>query len=173
VAARLGHHRPAVPLPGGRGWLIVAGSLNPASRAQVRALAEAGGAGLVVDPEQEADVRPLAAHLSRQRPVFVTTAADGPATPEARARVAAALGRTAARVLAQRRPDLVAVSGGDTARALLGALGAARLELVGSPSSGLALGEVLLEGMPAISLLTKAGGFGPPDLFLTLLKGAA
>jgi uncharacterized protein YgbK (DUF1537 family) len=67
----------------------------------------------------------------------------------------------------------VVVTGGDTAAALLGALAGARLELVGSPAAGLALADLVVARGPAISTLTKAGGFGPPDLLVTLLKGAA
>jgi uncharacterized protein YgbK (DUF1537 family) len=129
-------------------------------------------AGAVVDTEAEPDLRSLTAQLSRGGPVFLTTAADGQAGPEARGRLAAALGRAAAWVVAHRRPDLVAVTGGDTASALLAALGGSRLEVLGSPSIGLALAELVVDGRPPIGLLTKAGGFGPPDLFLTLLKGA-
>jgi len=77
----------------------------------------------------------------------------------------------AARVLAESRPDLVAVTGGETAVALLRAVGATRVELSGSPSSGLALGEAVVDAGSTFPLLTKAGGFGPPDLFLALLKG--
>jgi uncharacterized protein YgbK (DUF1537 family) len=75
-------------------------------------------------------------------------------------------------VLAESRPDLVAITGGETAVALLRALGATRLDLVGVPASGLALGEIVNRGAPTIPLLTKAGGFGPPDLFLTLTRPA-
>ena len=62
---------------------------------------------------------------------------------------------------------------GDTAIALLRGLGASRLELTGAPASGLALGDVIVDAVPVLSVLTKAGGFGAPDLFSTLLKGLA
>ncbi len=74
-------------------------------------------------------------------------------------------------MLADSRPDLIAVTGGDTAVALLRAVGATRLELSGAPSSGLALGDAVVDSTSRLPLLTKAGGFGPPDLFLALLEG--
>jgi len=94
-------------------------------------------------------------------------------TAAARHGMAAALAATAARLLEQARPELVAVSGGDTAHALMGALGADRLELTGAPASGLGLGELVTRAARSLPWLSKAGGFGAPDLFTTLLKGTA
>ena len=91
--------------------------------------------------------------------------------PSARQAAASRLALVTARVLAESRPDLVAVTGGETAVALLRAVGATRVELSGAPSSGLALGEAVVDAGSTFPLLTKAGGFGPPDLFLALLKG--
>ena len=87
--------------------------------------------------------------------------------------MAAALAATAARLLEQARPELLAVSGGDTAHALMGALGADRLELTGAPASGLGLGELVTRAARSLPWLSKAGGFGAPDLFTTLLRGTA
>jgi uncharacterized protein YgbK (DUF1537 family) len=53
------------------------------------------------------------------------------------------------------------------------ALGARRLELDGAPSSGLALGRLVVNENSALPILTKAGGFGPPGLFVALAKGTA
>jgi uncharacterized protein YgbK (DUF1537 family) len=90
---------------------------------------------------------------------------------EARAAARARLAGFAARILARCRPDLIAVTGGETAVALLDAAGATRLELAGAPLAGLALGHAVVDSATRWPLLTKAGGFGPPDLFLTLLEG--
>jgi uncharacterized protein YgbK (DUF1537 family) len=71
----------------------------------------------------------------------------------------------------QREPwDLVVVTGGETAVALWNALGAERLDLVGAPAPGLAFGHLRVPGREPLPLLTKAGGFGPPDLLRTLQK---
>src|SRR5262245_24627347 len=175
VAARLGHAAPAAPLPRGRAWLIVAGSLHPATRAQIRALEAAGIAGAVVDAVSAPDrhTRALAGRLAAGQPVFLASAeADVPAAATRR-NVAAALGTAAARVIERARPDLVAVTGGDTARALMAALGADRLELTGAPLSGLGMGQLATRAAGSLSWLSKAGGFGAADLFTALLDGGA
>lgn len=144
LAARLGLLAGRPVLPSGR-WLIVAGSLNPATRRQI---GEARRAGLRVlaTPDRE----------------------EG-----GRGRAVAELAAEAARVLARESFDLVVVTGGETAVALYRALGARRIDLVGAPAPGLALGRLLAPGRAALTLLTKAGGFGPPRLFVSLLEAAA
>jgi uncharacterized protein YgbK (DUF1537 family) len=172
VAATLGHAGPPPPLPEGRAWLILAGSLHPTTRAQVRVLDAAGVIGVRLDGG-EPDISALTAALEGGRPVFIATSDAAARAPGARGETAARLARLAMQVLARTRPDLVAVTGGETAIALLHALGAARLELAGAPASGLALGDAVIDGASVLPLLTKAGGFGTPDLFCTLLKGSA
>ena len=83
--------------------------------------------------------------------------------------MAARLADAAAAVFFRVRPAVVAVTGGETAVALLRAVGASRLEIRGAPASGLALGVAMPDGGEPIPLLTKAGGFGPPDLFTAFL----
>jgi uncharacterized protein YgbK (DUF1537 family) len=80
------------------------------------------------------------------------------------------LATEAADILAQEPFDLVAVTGGQTAVALYRALGAERIDLVGAPGPGLALGYLRTPGHPALPILTKAGAFGAPDLFVSLLR---
>ena len=173
VARHLGHAGSAAPMPGGRAWLIVAGSLHPVTRAQIHALEAAGVPGAVVDERSEPDTRALAAELGEGRPVFLATADGDAPTAAARRGMAVALAATAARLLEQARPDLVAVSGGDTAHALMGALGADHIELTGAPASGLGLGELVTRAARSLPWLSKAGGFGAPDLFTALLEGTA
>jgi len=139
LAVRLGLSAGPASLPAGR-WLIVAGSTSPATRRQI---AEARRAGL-----------------------RVLAASDGERGDPAKA--AAEVGAEAARVLAAERFDLVIVTGGDTAVALYRALGATRIELVGAPGPGLALARLQAPGRPELAVLTKAGDFGPPDLFVAL-----
>jgi uncharacterized protein YgbK (DUF1537 family) len=167
AASAMAYAGGAVPLPEGRAWLIVAGSQHAASRSQTAALRAAGVARVTVEAGTVPDVLSLIATLRSGRPALI----ESSEAPDSRSAMAARLGQAAAAVLAATRPDLVAVTGGETARALLRALGATRLELVGAPSSGLALGDAVVNGMSTLPLLTKAGGFGAPDLFLALLKG--
>jgi uncharacterized protein YgbK (DUF1537 family) len=120
----------------------VAGSLHPATAAQVAA-ARGRGARIVTPP----------------------------ATPLAdRHAVAAELARQARKILETEPIDLVAVTGGDTAVALYRELDAQRIDLLGAPLPGLALGRLRRGDDREITLLTKAGGFGAPDLFARFLS---
>ncbi len=64
------------------------------------------------------------------------------------------------------------VTGGDTAVALYRALGARRIDLLGAPAPGLALGMLAAPERPPLTIVTKGGGFGAPDLFVALAKEA-
>src|SRR2546428_589297 len=85
---------------------------------------------------------------------------------------AATLAREAASLLATESFDLIVLIGGDTAVAFYRTLGAVRIDLVGAPGPGLALGYLRAPRYPALPVLTKAGGFGPPELFVSLRKEA-
>ena len=140
LASRLSLLAAEVELPGGR-WLLVAGSRHPATRAQVETARAAGMAVVSAPDAPEGDRREVARRLAA----------------EARA------------LLTREEFDGVAVTGGDTAIALCEALGVDQIELVGPPRPGLALGRLRTARHPALSLLTKAGGFGEPDLFVSML----
>src|SRR5262249_21872862 len=171
VAARLGHEARPPALPRGRAWLIAVGSLHPASRAQLDALATAGVARAIVDPDGPEDLGAIAGALRAGRPASLATPVPVAAATDGRSRARAALARACAEVLRESEPDLIAVTGGETACALLEALGADPLPVSGAPASGLALGEVVPDTLPRLTLLTKAGGVGPPDLLVQLLGG--
>jgi D-threonate/D-erythronate kinase len=163
---------PRASLPRAGAWLWVVGSRHPASRAQLLALENAGAPGAWLDGEGAPDLAPVLRALGRGEPAFLACAATTRLEPRA---IAAALGAAAAHVLDDAALDLLAVTGGETAFGVIAALGATRLDLVGAPASGLALGALTLAAAPArpprLPFLTKAGGFGAPDLFLTLLGG--
>jgi uncharacterized protein YgbK (DUF1537 family) len=168
VAARLAGAGSPAPVPRGKAWLIVAGSAHPSTRAQLAALEAAGVPGVRLDDIASSEA-PLAAALASGQPVWVATG-DGPVgDPSVRRATAARLAGLARSLLSRSRVDLVAVTGGETAIALLRALGAEQIEIGGAPASGLALGDAIAARGSRIPILTKAGGFGPPDLFLTLL----
>ena len=140
LAARLGLLIEHVPLPSVGRWLIVAGSRHPATRRQVETARAAGLRVLTTSDRDDVDRRTVAAQLAAE----------------------------ARRALDQERFDLVAVTGGDTAIRLFEALGAERFDLVGPPAPGLAFGWLRSPSHPDLAVLTKAGSFGAPDLFVSL-----
>lgn len=144
LARRLGLLADRVPLPPTRRWLIVAGSRHPATRRQIVAAA-AAGLTVLATPETDEDDRPRAAKR---------------------------LAEEARRMIDRGEVDMVTVTGGETAVALLETLGAERVDLVGAPRPGLALGYLRAPGYPPLAVLTKAGGFGAEDLFVSLASEA-
>jgi uncharacterized protein YgbK (DUF1537 family) len=91
------------------------------------------------------------------------------ATAEVRPDALARLIEQAVAALEREPWDIVVVTGGETAAALCSALGAERIDLVGAPAPGLAFGHLRVPGREPLPLLTKAGGFGAPDLLVTLM----
>jgi D-threonate/D-erythronate kinase len=171
AAARAwGYSAPAPALPRPGAWLIVAGSRHPATRAQLFALEASGATGARIGGARGADLANVVAALRAGRPAFV---ASDDAAHGTREDMATRLATAMKRVLAEASPALVVLTGGETARAVLRALGARHLELVGAPASGLALGRLVVHETFSLPVLTKAGGFGPPELFVALAKGAA
>src|SRR3989454_6010434 len=80
---------------------------------------------------RDPDIRSLIAETAGGRPVVIATRDALAAASRAGGETAARLAHVATRALAESRPDLVAVTGGETAIALLRALGAAPLHLLG------------------------------------------
>jgi D-threonate/D-erythronate kinase len=144
LAERLGCLAPPAALPAGCRWLFVAGSRHPATREQI-AGARAAGLDVIATPDADASDR-----------------------DDAGARLAAQARAT----LARGRHDGVVVTGGETAVALYRALGAARIDVLGAPVPGLALGRLVIAGRAPLAIVTKAGGFGAPDLLVSLVKEA-
>jgi uncharacterized protein YgbK (DUF1537 family) len=140
LAARLGLLAGAVTPPRGRRWLVVAGSRHPATRRQVETCRAAGLAVLAAPEREEPD----------------------------RSGVAARLAAEARRRLDEGAFDLLVVTGGQTAVAVLAALDAEGLDLVGAPATGLALGSLRGGRHGGLPVVTKAGGFGDPDLIVRL-----
>lgn len=174
VAEVLGRAAAPARLPSGSAQLIVVGSLHPASRAQLDALAAAGVPGVRVDARGHSDLQSAVMALRNRRPAFIASGGDPEGSSDARRRLAVAqrLARAAQAVLERAGVDLLVVTGGETAHALVQALQPERLDLVGAPASGLALGRLVMRGGPAVPFLTKAGGFGGPDLVRAILRGA-
>ncbi len=132
-------------MPYARRWLIVAGSLHPVTRRQTEVAAAAGMSVLTTGETDEGD----------------------------RPGVAKRLAEEARRVIEREDIDLVAVTGGETAVALLESSGlSSRWTSPARPAPGLALGYVRAPNHPQLPILTKAGGFGPDDLFVALAAEA-
>jgi uncharacterized protein YgbK (DUF1537 family) len=144
LARHLGLAAPRVEPPAGERWLIVAGSRHPATRRQVEAARDAGLAVLAAPDAPSGDAARTADDLAAR----------------ARARLEA------------EHFDVVLVAGGETLVALYRALGAERLDLDGAPRPGLALGRLRVPHRAPLTVVTKAGGFGEPDLFVALAREA-
>jgi D-threonate/D-erythronate kinase len=81
----------------------------------------------------------------------------------------------AARALADtidlsQRPGLLMLTGGATARAVCARLGASGIRLHGEVQPGMPVGTLLGGVWDGVLVLTKAGGFGPPDALLDALR---
>ena len=170
AATASGQATSVVPMPKPGAWLVVAGSRHPATRAQLALLEASGVAGVKLDETQELDSARIVAEILAGRPAFV---ASGDAPVEPRAQVADRLAALVRVILAKAAPALVVLTGGETAIAVMRALHARRLELDGAPAPGLALGRLIVDDFTPLPVLTKAGGFGAPDLFASLAKGPA
>ena len=84
------------------------------------------------------------------------------------AAVAAGLGRVAAEVLARTRPEHLFLTGGDTADAVMAAVEAGGIRILGEAAAGVVEGELFggpLDGLPVV---TKAGAFGQDDTLVEL-----
>jgi uncharacterized protein YgbK (DUF1537 family) len=90
------------------------------------------------------------------------------ADPPRAAVIAAGLGRVAAEVLACTRPDHLFLTGGDTADAVMTAVEAGGIRIMGEAATGVVEGELFggpLDGLPVV---TKAGAFGQEDTLVAL-----
>jgi uncharacterized protein YgbK (DUF1537 family) len=164
---------PTARRPSGRPVLVAVGSVSAISRRQLAALAaQPGAAHLEIAPDLllagnespawQSAARRLDATLAdpARTAVAVSIGADAGADPAIRgAALAAALGRMLAPRLAF--AGGLVVTGGETARALLGAAGVAGLRLAGEVEPGVPFG-IALGGGPArgLAVVTKAGAFG-------------
>ncbi|MFI8522624.1 four-carbon acid sugar kinase family protein [Streptomyces sp. NPDC085481] len=159
LAAALARRHPRDPadafpeLPAVRRPLTVVGSANPASRRQLAALYEQSGAA-------GADAEDLTA------PVLALHTPDEPGADPAGLvdRLASDAGKLTGMGLA----DGLVLTGGETAAAVLGALGATGIELYDEPEPGIARGTVYGPGAPRVPVLIKAGGFGDDGTLVRL-----
>lgn len=157
--------------------LALVGSRSTVAREQARALgAEEGIATLTLEPdvllggarspEWAAATAELRRELAAGRDVLLVTALGASIDLEIGPALAEALGRLAAES-AERIGGLIA-TGGDIARAALGALGAGGLYLLGEVEPGVPIG--IADAKRPLPVVTKAGAFGTSQ---TLVRARA
>lgn len=161
---RSGGARPPRELPPAS-VLVVVGSRSPVAREQARALAaEPGIVRVELEPVALLDGRTQPAVQALSRGVdagadVLATFGEEPVPGDRGPRLAAAAARLVA-PLASRLAGIVA-TGGDVARALLGALRAGGVVLEGELEPGVPLG--IADTRPPLAVVTKAGAFGSPQ----------
>ena len=185
--------RPAGQGLGGQGLggrvLVVVGSLHPASWAQVTRLGTPDTTALVPVALQDVAVQDVAVQApvasnqpdapdAPDQPDGVVVRVErrlaergvavlhGPRQRSARA-VPDALADVTAQLAARRAFDALVLTGGETARAVLRALGARTIRLTGQPQPGIPLG--CLDRPWPLPVALKAGGFGDRDALARLV----
>lgn len=152
--------------PPARRLLVIVGSANPTTRRQLAQLTRLTGVNSVAVTDDYGGT------IARLR------AAPGEIlalhTPHTRC-AADEVGRLTQRLAAIAQPlaadgtiDALILTGGETARAVLSALGASGIDLLDEPEPGVAAGR--LRGGPECLVLVKAGGFGDDDTLVRLSR---
>lgn len=146
---------PRLPAPVANSGLIVAGSLHPKSRAQVAYAAQRG-----IPPFTPASDVAVISRALRERQWAILATSDQVCSEPLQ--VAADIGRAVHAIASRARFDAVVIFGGDTASAVVAALGCTTVRpiqelLTGAPVS------MPCNGCSHI-LVTKAGGFGQEDV---------
>lgn len=165
-------HAPLAGRPHPRGVLIVAGSMSSVSHQQIAALQANANESLAVfelDAEGVLDpVNPATLALTTQVINALMRGRHVAVTLSQSHRVAVADGALLARRVADRLAPAAAhaaaliATGGETARALLSAMGIAQLEVIEEVEEGVPLLLADAQG-GKLPVITKAGGFGQPD----------
>lgn len=154
LATALAARRPATRAPRRvllrRPLVVVAGSAHPATRAQLERLGRRAGVDLLTPPSDR-----------------------GADDPRRRAEMAGRLADLARARIERSRPGALLLTGGETAIASLRALGAGGLRLTGEIEPGVALGALVGGPFDGLALVTKAGGFGDPDLLVRVWEACA
>ncbi len=148
--------------------LLVVGSASGPAREQLQALANSGTPVITMSPSDllagTAGLAPLETALT-SGPAAVTVDASA-MDPASSSRIAGALARTVA-PLAKGRPLML--TGGETARSVLNALGVQELKVLGEIEYGAVL-SLTPAGTPVV---TRPGSFGNPNSLRTILAALA
>ena len=150
-------------------WFVV-GSYNSRSAEQVRALLARGEVAKVVLPLTGPMPKLVEREVTARHRIGVihVEGLDTPAALDPH-RIAAQLGELAAMVLgrASGADAALVITGGDTAQATLARLGVRSVDVRTSLFPGVVHGTAPFAGQE-LGIVTKAGGFGDPDLFVRL-----
>ena len=167
---------------GGRA-AVLAGSCSTATQAQVAAWQAAGRPALRLDPQALADGRQdagraLAWALAQPEAPLVYATADAAALAASQAALGAARAgalveralAALARGLAEAGVQRLVVAGGETAGAVVQALGVAALRIGAAICPGVPWTQAIRPaGAPPLQLALKSGNFGSPDFFAQAL----
>lgn len=159
---------PGGPRPNADPVLIVSGSRNEATLAQLRrATRDLGLPRVDLDPRRcydaQGEVRRLAAACNAELDKghhTIVTASFSPLMPGANALVAQVLSAVAGEVAARRRLGGLFLTGGDIAVATCKALGVEALRIVAEVQPGIPGGQLIGGSYEGMWVVTKAGGFG-------------
>ncbi|WP_330328657.1 four-carbon acid sugar kinase family protein [Streptomyces sp. NBC_00536] len=155
----------AAPVPApARRPLIVVGSANPTSRAQLAALrARADVQGITVSGDPATAVETLRGLTA---PVLTLRTPDERHAPHTARALARSLAAVVQALIEEGLVDALVVTGGETAATVLRTLDATGIGLVDEPEPGVARGTLL--GRLPLPVLIKAGGFGDDAMLLRL-----
>ncbi|MBW4050039.1 MAG: four-carbon acid sugar kinase family protein [Proteobacteria bacterium] len=159
-----GSHRGST-VPPSRRVLIVVGSMNVRSREQLAALQPTATPIFTITADTElASMADAIGKQFRSGDVVAITTSAAPADPR---QVAQRLSHVVAHVIEKAFVDALVVTGGDTLAEILDRLASDSLRVCREIEPGIPL--CVLDQPRAITLITKAGGFGSADIFLKAL----
>lgn len=159
--------------------VVVVTSQHSSARAQATSLSEAGARVWAPSLQELADPQAWQSYSKQAvsdangeppKGIWLLLAPEGNLPELDSDAVAARLGDLAARLVLECRAAGVVATGGDGASAVLDALSAGGISLVDEVTGGMPVGT--LTGGPAAGLpvVTKAGGFGSPDVLIRAVK---
>ena len=175
LASRFGARARPARIAGGAGRIVLfaLGSRAGTTAEQLGRLRDANpGLPVVEAPAGRLDAEAVARAAGSARAVVVRVPASPRGDPGAVMRSFAGGVRSAVeRLGGPGRLAALAATGGDTVEATLGAFGIAALDLLGEFRPGIPVSRGAAPGGAALTLVSKAGGFGTPELFVELAAG--
>jgi len=156
--------KPPSPLPAIRNGLIVNGSLHPVSREQIEQAKQAGFNSI--------DRGTKTSTMDEGWTILEPGTGTGGATLD----FAKGIARSVCQILSTTSLDAMVIFGGDTAYAILEALGSPPLHLIGEVMEGVPISRIEAKHLGPrtghrdrdLYLITKAGSFGSPTVLTTI-----
>ena len=177
LASLFGTHGRPVRIAGGAGRtvLFALGSRSETTAEQVDRLLDANpGLPVVEAPAGRLDAKAVARAAGSARAVVLRVPDSPRGDPGTVVRSFAGGVRSAVeRLGGPGRLDAVVATGGDTVEAILGAFDIAALDLLGEFRPGIPVSRGTAPGGADLTLVSKAGGFGTPELFAELAAETA